>query len=1114
MPRWLMLAIDDVAISEFALTSPRGAQLRLRDVRGSATVSRSRIDFEDAAADAGNWAVAGGSGRILARNPVAIAGGAAWSLTSDRRLVGIARAAGDLDRLLVSAQIAAPGKGTAEIELTRLRQDLRWTGTAEITHLALDQWIDAPPFGPLRGTLKGQGDRSTYTITGLVHGEGLPAAGVAAAGVAGYSDRLVTVRELTLSAPQSTTVRIEGTMTAGEQPAFDMRATWTDFAWPLVGPAVLRSSTGSLQAKGWREFDYRLAGRFQPRQGPAATGSLSGRFTKTALIVDESSVQALGGRFEAQGMLARGEERAWTISGRAHEVDPATLRKDLPGRLSFAYSASGSDIDEDARWAVAISELSGRFRGQPLRGGGIVRRQSGFMQFERVALSLGPARLRLDGALGRETTLEGTLVADDLSEFLPELGGHVDATVQVRGSSVVLSITGHNMAWEKHQAVVLSADAKIDLEDRQTSWLRLRTTGLEVAGQTLTDARLSIDGLMRDHGVAFRVGAGEDAVEMRGHGSYIDRRYTLDTQSVVAAGPRTPHYQLEAPTRLQASAEDARLTPACFIDGARRVCVEGSWQRNADWSLRAGTQSFPLEALDLRVPGRPRYRGLLFAEAHLSGRAGQPWLADVRAEIRDAVFQYQTASGKEQSLALGRTLMTLKSDPQSHRFNLRVEDAEAAEVTAEMLAVRSAGTPLGELPLTGQVRGATRQLNLLPLLFDDIDQASGSLTLDFEVAGRLAAPRLEGQARLAGGSLDFYQANLRLREMQATLELQQTGLELEATAFAGDGTLAVDGRLDWKDRRLNGVLTMHGERLLLVDVPEARVRASPDLRFTLDDRRIEVTGTVNIPQARIVPAKTAGAVLVSSDERILRPELESDGQPRFEVASDIQLLLGDKVDLDAYGLSGRITGAVRARSQPHETAVASGELEIEKGRYRAYTRELDVERGRLLFTGGPVTDPGVDLRASRKLPGHTVGVIVRGRLRRPQLTLYSEPPLPQAQIASMLVVGHALDNLQGDDRDSLDAERASLAAQGGALLAGQLGRYVGLDEAGVAQDSDTGTALVLGKFLSPRLYVSYGISLVDEINTLKLRYTIGDRWVLSAEAGLESAADIEYRIEH
>jgi translocation and assembly module TamB len=205
---------------------------------------------------------------------------------------------------------------------------------------------------------------------------------------------------------------------------------------------------------------------------------------------------------------------------------------------------------------------------------------------------------------------------------------------------------------------------------------------------------------------------------------------------------------------------------------------------------------------------------------------------------------------------------------------------------------------------------------------------------------------------------------------------------------------------------------------------------------------------------------------------------------------------------------------VLARNQPREAAVASGELEIENGRYRAYTRELDVERGRLLFTGGPVTDPGVDLRASRKLPGRKVGVIVRGLLRRPQLTLYSEPPLPQAQIASLLIVGQTLDNLQGNDRSSLAAERASLVAQGSALLAGQLGRYVGLDEVAVAQDADARSALVLGKFLSPRLYVSYGISLVDQINTFKMRYTIGDRWVLTAEAGLQSAADIEYRIEH
>jgi hypothetical protein len=43
--------------------------------------------------------------------------------------------------------------------------------------------------------------------------------------------------------------------------------------------------------------------------------------------------------------------------------------------------------------------------------------------------------------------------------------------------------------------------------------------------------------------------------------------------------------------------------------------------------------------------------------------------------------------------------------------------------------------------------------------------------------------------------------------------------------------------------------------------------------------------------------------------------------------------------------------------------------------------------------------------------------------------------------------------------------------------------------------------------------VSYGISLSESINTLKLRYTISDRWVLKTEAGENQSADVEFTIE-
>jgi translocation and assembly module TamB len=868
-----------------------------------------------------------------------------------------------------------------------------------------------------------------------------------------------------------------------------------------------------MTMKGWREFNWRVNGDFDPLVAPPFSGTASGRFTTARIVVEDSSWRALNGRIAAKGWLSRDTGRQWAVSGRARGLNPAAIRPELSGKLDFNFSGSGSGFGDGATYTATVANLGGRFRGQPAGGNGTVRRERERTRFERVSLSLGTARLALDGALGAGEELDARLVADDLSSLLPELGGHIDATMQLRDRSYALAMTGHNLAWGKHKATILSADGHVDLDDREMSWIRLRSNGLVIAGLPLTDTRLSVGGRLRDHSIEFRVGAGEDAVSLRGRGAYVDSRFTLRMQEVTAVGPRTPSWRLETASNLSVSADDAELAPACFVAGNRRVCVEGRWQRAGDWSVRAKTEAFPLDTLDQRMPGRLRYRGLLTVDAEASARAGQPWLADIDADITEGMLEYESASGKTHRVPMGRVLFALKSNAEQHALDLRVLDAADTSLTARLTATRVAERPLGELPVTGSLHGVTRQLGLLPLIFSGIDQAAGTVQVDLDVAGRLAAPSLTGQARLARGAFDFYQANLRLRDTEATIALRQDSLELHATASAGGGSLGVDGHLGWRDRRLQGELAMKGDRLLLVDVPEARVFASPDLRFTLAGRRIGVTGSVTIPEARIRPARTAGAVLVSADEQIVRPDFESSGDDeRYEIESDVRLVLGDRVDIDAYGLSGRVSGSVRARSSPQEAAVATGELEVHEGEYRAYSRELDVERGRLLFTGGPATDPGVDLRASRKLGVHTVGVIVRGRLRQPQLTLFSEPPLPQAQIASLLIVGQSLDTLQSDDPNDTQTGQASMAAQGGALLAGRLGRYVGLDDVGIAQGGD-GAALMLGKFLSPRLYISYGISLVDEINTLKLRYTIGDRWVISAEAGSESATDIEYRIE-
>jgi len=1114
LPAWLTVSVQDAAIDRLDIVSAGGAELRLRSIAGSATVSRGQVEFENARADAGAWSVAGAGGRVYAREPLAFDGNAAWTATESREIAGVLRAIGDLDRLRVEAQFALPATGRAELELTRLATDLRWQGKAVVESLDLGRWIDEPPFGPLRATLDVSGDKANYAAKGRVDGAGLPWAGVAVEGHASYADRVMTIPDLAMTTPDGFAATLAGSFEFVDEPSYDLRASWTDLDWPLAGKPVLHSVRGDAALAGWTEFSWRLNGEFDPLVAPVFAGTASGRFTTEAIHVEASDLRTLGGRVAATGRLDRDEARAWTVAGRVRGIDPAGIRPELPGRLDADFNASGRDFGGESPWTLSVARLSGRFRGQPAGGGGTVRRAAGRTHFESVSLTLGSARLALDGALGAGEELDARLVANDLSVFLPELGGRVDATLRMRDRGYALAMTGHNLAWGDHRATILSGDAYVDLDDRTLSWIRLRSNGLVVAGFPLTDMRLSADGRMIEHAIELRVGAGDDAVTVRGQGAWANSRFTLKMQEVTAVGPRTPAWRLEQATEVSASEDEAALAPACFVAERRRVCLEGRWQRAGDWSVQAKTEAFPLDALDQGAPGRLRYHGLLSVDAKASAQAGQPWVADLRADIRDGVLEYESASGTTRRVPMGRTVLAVQSTAARHALDLRMLDAADTSLTAELTATRVAGLPLGELPVTGSLHGVTQQLGLLPLLFTGIDQASGILQVDLAVAGQLAAPSLTGQARLARGDFDFYQTNLRLRGTEATVELRQNALELHATANAGGGSLAVDGRLGWQERKLNGELAMKGDRLLLADVPEARVYASPDLRFALADRRISVTGSVTIPEARIEPAETAGAVLVSADERIVRPEAEATDDESFEIETDVRLALGEKVRIAAYGLTGRVSGSVRARSAPQEAAVATGELQVHEGEYRAYTRELDVERGRLLFTGGPATDPGVDLRASRKLGVHKVGVIVRGRLRQPQLTLFSEPPLPQAQIASLLIVGQSLDNLQGDDRDTLQSGQASLAQQGGALLAGQLGRQIGLDDVGIAQGSgDAGAALVIGKYLSPRLYVSYGISLVDEINTLKLRYTIGDRWVISAEAGRESATDIEYRIE-
>ncbi len=419
-----------------------------------------------------------------------------------------------------------------------------------------------------------------------------------------------------------------------------------------------------------------------------------------------------------------------------------------------------------------------------------------------------------------------------------------------------------------------------------------------------------------------------------------------------------------------------------------------------------------------------------------------------------------------------------------------------------------------EVPLSGRAEVALRDLGLLAPFLPELEDPRGGLEGRLALEGRVGAPRLRGRLRLEGGAAGLPGLGIRVSEARLALEAPGDGRLLLRGRLRSEGLLRLEGEGRWGPGPPEARLRLRGRRVLLARLPELELHASPDLRLGLRGRELALEGELEVPRARLRPERMALAVEPSADVVVA-----GRGQPRGEGwRRRVRLVvrLGEDVRFQGYGLKARVAGTVALLEEPGRPASAAGVLRIPEGRYRAYGQKLSIEEGRLLFYGGPLDDPGLDLRAVRRIEaeGVTAGVRLTGSLRRPRATLYSQPPLPQTEILSYLVLGHGTEGSTASEGRRLQAAATALGLAGGGLLAEQLGRRLGLGELRLETGEGFGQgALVLRRYLGPRLYVSYGLGLFERFSTFVLRYRLSSLWSLEARSGLQRGADLLYELE-
>jgi len=216
-------------------------------------------------------------------------------------------------------------------------------------------------------------------------------------------------------------------------------------------------------------------------------------------------------------------------------------------------------------------------------------------------------------------------------------------------------------------------------------------------------------------------------------------------------------------------------------------------------------------------------------------------------------------------------------------------------------------------------------------------------------------------------------------------------------------------------------------------------------------------------------------------------------------------------------LNGYLSGQLAVQDVPGHATTGRGQIVVD-GTYKAYGQDLKIEQGRLLFAGTPIDNPGLDLRATRSGFADadvTVGLQVRGTALVPVLTVFSQPAMEQSDALSYLVAGKPMSQLKSGEGDAVGSAARALGTAGGDLLAKSIGTRMGLDDVGVADSSAVGgAALTVGKYLSPRLYLSYGVGLFTPGEVVTLRYRLTRLFNVEIQNGtLSSRAGINYKVE-
>ncbi|MEQ8556930.1 MAG: translocation/assembly module TamB domain-containing protein [Henriciella sp.] len=818
------------------------------------------------------------------------------------------------------------------------------------------------------------------------------------------------------------------------------------------------SNFGSLPSplSQWSDGQARLDARGEIQGGGAVrlssfslqSGTLqldgSGRMTSEQRLMAEADLTA--GEARLAGMALDSLNGRVSITGPVSDLNFET-RLNAPSLGNDSINFSNINLIADGRYGDGTLNTAAELTSETSNNGPItVRtglivngRQWSVSDFQAEWGSLtAEASLRGDG--GKLSTIRGELnVNGNLPEGLPAERIVADANIQGERLAIDATLESFAVGPTEADALVFRASGTPENVDFLIE-MRGSTELNDLSYETVLDMDGHVEGLTTgriDLTTSLSALLGDIGLNTEEPLRYTQYEDGFESSARFAAlgGTFSPSVTTRGQTSLRLEGEGLRIAPVLLIAG--RPALEGVLSIDVDFTETEGGLSGPFNA-------------------ELAG-ISQP--------------------GSE----LGPVDLIISGDLQTDQLvtNIRADDNEALDARVDItVPVRTMEAPPfilrqpdTEMPFQARVDGPIDAVSALLVPPQMVLRG----LIDLEMSGSLPTlnESFSGELRFAEGEFEHGDLGMVLNQINAAATLGGGSVDLtefnaagrSGGTLSGSGTMAVDGSAI-------SDIQIEAKELVVTERKEGRATVSGTMEVRQQPELLEIIGDLTVDKGEVnidnLPDGGPPTLNVNFEDPI-----EEDEETEEEEAAtrlDIQLNAPGRIDVRGRGanaelsLDADITGSLG-------NPVITGEANIVRGRFDLIGKRFQFSDSSIRLAPELGTSR-LDISATHETRDDILAILnVDGTIDRPEISLTSDPILPEDEVLSRVLFGRSPTQLSGLEAARLAAALAQLSGGGGFDLMGGVERALGLDTFDLGSGNDGDVQVTSGKYLTENVYL-------------------------------------------